>query len=639
MSEIVRNKYMVLGTAGHIDHGKTTLLKKLTGIDADRLKEEQERGITIDIGFAPWIIPPYFVGVIDVPGHEKFIKNMLAGTGGIDALLLVVAADESVMPQTREHLEIASLLGIPRGIVAISKTDMAEPELVELVEEEVHELVAGTFLANAPVIRTSGVTGQGMDELEAAIRQIADGMEARDATGLPRLFVDRVFLMRGFGVVVTGTTFSGVFRKNEPVTVFPADRRTKIRNLQVYGQPTEEAGPGQRTAMNLLGLNPEDVGRGMTVTRPGIFTPTTMFNARFHLLPSFGKKLKHLAPVHVYHGSAELLGRIHLLGRPFLEPGEDAWVQVRLESPTLVWPGDRFVVRQYSPLLTMGGGQVLETHPERSRKRLEKKMIRHLDQLAGATTEEALILLLDAGEENGYSLSELVNRTGMAEERVRQVLNRAAADGQVQPLSDGGGRWISRQAVEQGRGVIRQELTAHFQANPFSPGMPKQELRSRCRSLEPDVFDFLLATLEKEGEFVTESGRVTRPGSETALDPELEEKLAGLHRRMAEAGLEGVPRELVERMLSGAGKNIASVMELLIHRQRLVRIHDDYFMEPATFEKLLAELKGRLRRGQLFGVGDFKEWFGLTRKSAIPLLEYLDRKGFTLRVGNNRQWL
>ncbi|MBN2431676.1 MAG: selenocysteine-specific translation elongation factor [Acidobacteria bacterium] len=639
MSDIVRSKYMVMGTAGHIDHGKTTLLKKLTGIDADRLKEEQERGITIDIGFAPWIIPPYFVGVIDVPGHEKFIKNMLAGTGGIDALLLVVAADESVMPQTREHLEIASLLGIPRGIVAISKTDMAEPDLVDLVEEEVRELVAGTFLENAPVIRTSGVTGQGLDRLEAAIRQIADGMEERDATGLPRLFVDRVFLMRGFGVVVTGTTFSGVFRKNDPVTVFPADRRTRIRNLQVYGQSTTEAGPGQRTAMNLLGLDPNDVSRGMTITRPGVFAPTTMFNARFHLLPSFGKKLKHRAPVHVYHGSAEMLGRIHLLGCPHLEPGEDAWVQIRLESPALIWPGDRFVVRQYSPLVTMGGGKVLETHPERSRKRLENHMIRRLGELNDAPPEKALLLLLDAGEQNGFTVAELVNRTGLAEERVQRILKHAAEEGRVVSLTDESGRWLAGRAVEQGRTAIRHELAAHFKANPFSPGIPKQELRTRCRKLEPDVFDFLLVLLEKEGELTTSSGRVTRPDSETALAPELEERLADLQRQMAAAGLEGVSREAVERTLSGSGTNTSSVMELLIHRQRLVRIHDDYFLDPATFEKLLHGLQGRLRRGQLFGVGDFKEWFGLTRKSAIPLLEYLDRKGFTLRVGNNRQWL
>jgi len=634
-----KSKYMVLGTAGHIDHGKTTLLKKLTGIDADRLKEEQERGITIDIGFAPWLDPPYYVGFIDVPGHEKFIKNMLAGTGGIDALLLVVAADESVMPQTREHLEIATLLGIDKGIIAVTKIDSVDPEFADLVIEETQELVADTFLKGAPIVRTSAVTGEGMDDLGAAIKRLADELEDRDRDGIPRLFIDRVFIVQGFGVVATGTTFSGVFKKNDPIAVFPDDVKTRIRNVHVYGTSADEAGPGQRTALNLLGVQPGEINRGMTVTRPGIFSPTQMIYADFTLLESFGKRMKNLLPVHVYHGSSELLGRIQFLDREFLEPGENAFVQVRLESPTLIWPGDRFVVRQYSPLVTMGGGEVLETHSTRFRKRHAETILAHLRNLKTAESSDLVLHILSSDDKNGYSTKELVNRTGMPDHRIIRILRHAGTEGEAFPISSDESHWLSRSAVERGKERLLAVLETYFRQNPYSSGMPKQELFSRCLNLENDVFGFILNALIDTGAVEMEDGRVALPGRVIQFSPEMSHKLDELLRSLEKTRFEGLGINAVRTTLFQNVAEDAPILDLLVHQQRLIRVSEDYFLHPSVFNGMLAEMGRRIKKGEMFGVGDFKEWFGLTRKTAIPLLEYLDRKEITRRVGNNRQWL
>ncbi len=628
---------VVIGTAGHIDHGKTQLLRALTGIDADRLKEEKERGITIDIGFAPWIDPPYFIGFIDVPGHERFVKNMLAGAGGIDGILLVVAGDEGVMPQTREHLEIATLLGIKRGVVAITKMDTADPELVDLVEEDIQALTDGTFLAAAPIIRTSAVSGQGIPELKAALRHLADELEVRDRDGIPRLFIDRVFTIRGFGAVVTGTTFSGIFHRNDPVAVLPGDVRAKIRTIQVYEQEAEEALPGQRTALNLQGIDREILSRGMAVTRPEIFTPTQVFYARFRLLPSFGKPLKNLAPVHVYHGSAELLGRIQLLDRVRLEPGDDAFVQIRLEAPTLLWPRDHYVVRQYSPLVTMGGGVVLETHAERFRKKALTPTLDRLERLYGADDDHLLTEVLAAETRDALTLTELANRTGLAENRLRRLLGALNSRGTIRALSPDGGAWMADSTIKNLTGRAFAVLDAYFAQNPFSPGIRKQELRSQMKETGSDAFEFLLSSLQEEGVIVVRDGRVTPSDRQVVLDEQVGGQVDGLLDELRRAGPEGLTEGEVHHRLFDTGKPDTSLMDLLLQRKDLVRVTADYFLHREVLEEMLQRIRQEVPRGGTFDVPSFKEWFNLTRKRAIPLLEFLDRQGVTVRMGNNRQ--
>ena len=627
---------LVLGTAGHIDHGKTTLLQALTGVNADRLKEEQERGITIDIGFAPWVEPPYAIGFVDVPGHERFIKNMLAGAGGIDGVLLVVAADEGVMPQTREHFEIVSLLGIRHGVIALTKCDTVEPEYAELVEDDVRRLVAGSFLESAEVVRTSAVTGQGLGELKQAIRRLADRLVDRDAEGVPRLFVDRVFVARGFGAVVTGTTLGGVFRRNDGVTVLPAGRPAKIRFIQVYGQEREEARPGERAAMNLGGVEAAELARGMVVAPGGAFSPSSIFNAEFHLLKSFGKPLRDLLPAHIYHGSAELLGRIQFLDVDRLDPGTTALVQVRLESPTLVWPGDHFVVRQYSPLVTMGGGRVLENHAARFRKKESAVLVPRLRRLAQAGPGELVLERLAAEPMGGLREAELADRTGLSTQRVRRILEPAAAQGLVHRVAPEPGAWMADSAWRNLAAHALRLLENYFEANPYSPGMKKMELRTALAGLREEEFDFLIRKLQADGRLILADERITLPGRagplEEAVSGQVDQALAALEH----AGLEGLPWSDLSGRLFRGGREDASLKDYLIQGKRVIRVAEDYYLAPNVLERAVAALREKVDRQAPLEVAVFKDLFGLTRKRAIPLLEYLDRQGVTRRIGTGR---
>ncbi len=628
-------KSIVLGTAGHIDHGKTALLKSLTGVDADRLKEEKERGITIDIGFAPWVDPPYRIGFIDVPGHEKFVKNMLAGAGGIAGVLLVVAADEGVMPQTREHFEIIRLLGITDGVIALTKCDLVAEEYQELAEDDVRHLVRGSFLETAPVIRTSAVTGQGLAELRAALHGLADRITEPSAGGTPRLFIDRVFVIRGFGTVATGTVLSGAFRRNDRVAILPEGREAKIRHIEVYEQEVEEARAGERAALNLAGLEPADLRRGQAVTAPDCFTPAQIFYARFHLLESFGRAVKAVMPVHVYHGSAELLGRLQLLDRPHLEPGASALVQIRLESPALVWPGDHLVVRQYSPLRTMGGGRVLEIHAARYRAREGRRVQARLARLEGAGDAARVREAVDAREDTGVAVTELVNLTGLPAARVTAMLADAPA-GDLLPLTRDGAAWIGAAAAGRLRGQILQRMEEHDRRNPYAHGIKKQELRSLFPGMGDETFAYLIRSLQAEGKIDADAERLMLAGRKLEVESSLAGAIAGVEDSLRRSGVEGLTDAALHDLLARAGRAEASAVDFLLKSRRLVRVGPDFYVHPDTLAEVVAALRGRLAKGDPLEVGLFKELFGLTRKRAIPLLEYLDRQGVTRRVGTGR---
>lgn len=635
MPEELRN--LVLGTGGHIDHGKTSLLKALTGIDADRLKEERERGITIDLGFAHLLDPPFVFGFVDVPGHEKFIKNMLAGAGGIDALLLVVAADQGVMPQTREHFEIASLLGIRQGIIALNKIDATEPEYVALAEEYIRELVAGTFLEAAPVIRTSARTGEGLDRLRDALRTLARSFVRCQNSAIPRLFVDRAFIMKGMGVVVTGTVRSGVFRRNDPVAIYPPGLPAKIRQLQLYGQEEAEAGPGCRAAFNLTGVELTGLARGMVIGPPGALRSTQRFNARFRLLPSFGKKIRNLLPVHVYHGSAELLGRLELIAVSQLEPGQETMVQIQLEEPTVLWPGDHFIIRQYSPLVTMGGGQVLENQPPRFRRKESQRTTTRLMSIPWPDGPAMILHELEQAGLAGLTLTSLQFTLARARGELLPWLEELQRQGKVRRLNPASEIWVRPPVLETIRRRLTAALAAHLADNPNSPGLPKPALYRSVKQPPAELFEQCLLETLSAGE-VTVAGDCYLPaGRGSGLAPEVEARLDKLRAFLQKAGTDGAGPEDIQAILFPDGRKDPALLDYIQRRRLVVKAAADYWLDPAVLDGVISCLRERLKKGDPVEVGLVKDLFGLTRKRAIPLLEHLDRQGVTFRSDNQRR--
>src|SRR5580698_5267231 len=414
----VEMKNIIIGTAGHIDHGKTALVRALTGIDTDRLKEEKRRGISIDLGFAHLELSENVrLGLVDVPGHEKFIKNMLAGVSGIDLVLFVIAADESIKPQTREHFDICRLLGIPQGVVALTKADLVESDILELVRLEVEEFVAGFFLEGAPVVAVSSVTGAGLDELRRELERAACAVPSRNASGHFRLPLDRAFTVKGFGTVVTGTLISGNVCKEQEVELYPTGRLLRVRGVQVYGKPANQALGGERTALNLADIEPVEVARGMVLAAPGVFRTTTQIDCALQLLPS-AKPLKHRAPVHFHAGTAEIEAQVRLLdGSAALQPGQRGWARIVLREPALLLPGDRFIIRMFSPVLTIGGGVVVDIGGKRYRKGDRQGIAEWLQTLAEAPESERIALLVRESK-YGVGMAELVARTGLGEREI-----------------------------------------------------------------------------------------------------------------------------------------------------------------------------------------------------------------------------
>ena len=618
-------KNIIVGTAGHIDHGKTALVKALTGIDADRLEEEKRRGITIDIGFAHLqLTPEVRLGFVDVPGHERFVKNMLAGVGGIDLVLFVVAADESIKPQTREHFDICRLLGIRQGIVALTKSDLVEPDILELVRLEVEEFVAGSFLENAPVVAVSSATAAGLAELRRELERAAAAVPEKSATGHFRLPLDRAFTVKGFGTVVTGTLISGAVSKEQEVELYPVGRRLRVRGVQVYGEPAEQALAGQRTALNLADIDPSEVTRGMVLAAPGVFRAVRELDCRLELLPS-AKPLKHRAPVHFHAGTAEIEGQVRLLdGGAVLHPGQSSWARIVLREPALVLPGDRFIIRMFSPVVTIGGGVVLDTAGIRYRKGL--RAAERLRTLAEASLAERIALLVRESR-YGAGMPELVARTGLTErESVAATAGTVLALKQPQP-------WFVDRGWFQAAGERLLEAVREFhRRNPLLPGIPKQDLRGREL---PDSPPFLIdAVLAKAPGIVVEGENVRLAGHKLVLKQDEEQARTAIERAFAQAGL-AVPA--VADVLAKSGVEAArsrSLLQILLREKRLVRVSDDLVFHHTAMEKLRAMVA--THQGARFNVGTFKEWTGISRKYAIPLLEYLDRERVTRREGDQR---
>ncbi len=618
-------KSIIVGTAGHIDHGKTSLVGALTGIDTDRLAEEKRRGITIDLGFAHLQLTPELrLGFVDVPGHERFVKNMLAGACGIDLLLFVVAADESVKPQTREHFDICRLLGVRSGVIALTKTDIADPEIAELTRLEVEELVAGTFLESAAIIPVSAVTGAGLPELRQALAKAASAIPAKDAAGYFRLPVDRAFSMRGFGTVVTGTLAAGSVARDGQVELQPSGRLLRVRGVQVHGQPAERAIAGQRTALNLADIEASELSRGMVLTEPGRFRPARSFDCRLQLLPS-ARPLRHGAPVHFHAGTAEVEAEVRLFPPArMLRPGAEAFVRILLREEQMLWPRQRFILRQFSPVITIAGGEILEANGRRYR-RGESPDARL--SVLGSGDWSAVLKLLVREAPLGLSLADLIARTGLTP----QELAIASGSTKLRWLADG--EWLTDpDQMEALRRKLLQAVSDFHSAQPLQPGLGKADAKAAIAPGAPAFFfDELIAT---SPELIADGTVIRRRGRQVVLQQPEEDASERIEAAFRQAGL-AVPT--VPEVLGASGIDAGrarAVLQILLRSGRLVRVTDTLIFHAAAIDRLKATIE--TRRGQSLDVAGFKEMSGISRKYAIPLLEYFDRMKITKRTGDRR---
>ena len=627
---------LVVGTAGHIDHGKSSLVLALTGIDPDRLKEEKARGITIELGFAHTMIGSTRVAFVDVPGHERFVRTMLAGVGGIDCVLLIVAADESVMPQTREHFDICKLLRIPRGIIVITKSDLADADTRALVREDVGELVAGSFLAGADVIEVSAVTGDGLEELRTAIAAQASRIVNRPIDGAARLPIDRAFSMKGFGTVVTGTLVSGRIKADDELVVLPGGRKVKVRGIQVHGKSAGEATAGQRTAINLGGVEVSDVSRGETLAAPGTFSVTRRVDAEIDLLTS-AKPLKHGARVRLHNGTAEVLGRISIAGPSAAEiaPGATALVRVRLESPAVLTRHDRFIIRAYSPAITIGGGSVLDPAPTRAGIRSDEGKA-SLERLRASADDVAAIgAMIAAAGLAGMETRALTSRAGVPPARVAALLK--ALEGR--DVVAAGDRLVATAHLAAAGTALVAHVAAFHKAQPMSEGVPREDAREQIfRRVDHAVFERVLDGL-KAGKALVGSDRLalaTHRVTVAGADDRVRQAIVDAYQS---GGLTPPDAVAVEASARAPKAIVDKVTTLLLREKVLVRL-DTIVFHAEALQRLKADVPG-LKATAAGGratvdVAAFKERYGVTRKFAIPLLEYLDRERVTRRTGDVR---
>jgi selenocysteine-specific elongation factor len=628
---------VIVGTAGHIDHGKTALVKALTGIDADRLKEEKERGITIDIGFAHLALDPIVnVGFIDVPGHERFIKNMLAGVGGIDAVMLVIAADESVMPQTREHLDICSLLQVKQGLTVLTKIDKVEPDIADLVEMEVREFLKGSFLEHSPILRVSSHTQQGISDLIAALRDIVARVRPKDTDNIFRLPVDRSFTMKGFGTVVTGTLIAGHVGRDEEIEILPAARFARVRGVQVHGESAREASAGQRTALNLQGVDVADVQRGMVLTVPHLFSSTSMLDCHLQLLGSAPRAIEGRKRIRFHIGTAELMGYIVLLGQDTLRAGESGFVQIRLEEPTFALPGDRFIIRQYSPMITIGGGEVLDAMPGKHR-RYDKKITERLRTFREGSLDDRIPAILEDSMLETVELSRLVARTGAPPERLRERLKALAAEGRIRILSQNPYVAVSGGAFRKALDTATAEVKRFHASNPLVQGIGREELKARVFGGASNLlYQTVLDQLAAEKKIVLAQDVIHEFGRKVTLKAEEEQMRSQLAGRFRELGLQVSAADEVIDALKLNRSVARKIIQLMVKESLLVKVTEEMLVDREVIDKLISDIKALKPRMPRLGVGEFKNLTGVSRKHAIPLLEYLDRQRVTRRVGDER---
>ena len=631
-------KSIIVGTAGHIDHGKTALVKALTGIDADRLQEEKRRGITIDLGFAHMELPTangemLHLGFVDVPGHERFVRNMLAGVGGIDLVLLVIAADESIKPQTREHFDILQLIGVQRGITVLTKSDAVDSETLDVVRMEVEEFLRGTFLESptAPIVAVSSITGAGLLELKRTITDAAAEITQRDSHALARLPIDRVFTMKGFGTVVTGTLISGEIRREEELEVFPTGRRVRVRGVQVHGQAAESAVAGQRTALNLAGASVEDLARGMTLAPAATFSATRRIDVQLRLLASAPRPLKNRVRIHFHAHAMETVVELKLHGQMQIAPGESAFARITLPEPTLLLPGDRFIIRQFSPVVTIGGGVVVDAAPMKRTAGLPDL----LSLLSKANEEEIIQARIMRQRTTGITTAKLVSETSWTREKIGKLVAKALTQGSVVRMGD---TYVLGLAVETLKSTLVDRTAQFHKQNPLVGGIGREQLREQVK-VPNEIFAAVLDALVRARKLEIEGDIVRLPGRGVVMKDDEAESKKKIEDAFFSAGLKvpALPEVLAGLKLDK--DRAQKIVTLLLREKALVKISDGLVFHHAALEELRRLILARKTKSSKIDVAQFKELTGVSRKYAIPLLEYLDRERITRRVGDMREIL
>jgi selenocysteine-specific elongation factor len=611
----------VLGTAGHIDHGKSVLVQALTGIDPDRLREEKERGMTIDLGFA-WLKLPSGreVGIVDVPGHERFVKNMLAGVGGIDLALLIVAANEGVMPQTREHLAILDLIGVRRGIVVITKKDLVDEELLSLVRMEIEELISPTAIAQAPIMAVSAVSSEGLPELVANIDELLDTTEPKQDLGHPRLPIDRVFTMAGSGTVVTGTLIDGALSVGQEVEIVPSGLRSRIRGLQTHKSRIDTASPGSRVAANLVGVTTSQLQRGDVVTRPGWLKPTRMVTVKLNLISYLQRPLRHGTTVSFHTGAAETMAKVRLLEGDVIQPGGSTWAQLSLDRPVAGIKGDRYIIR--SPMETLGGGDIVDAHARRLR-RFRHEVIQNLKAREEGTTEEAVMALLEAKQP--LELQVLIAQCNLPAGETKPVIESLVQQGQIVSIGEGERRLLLTpagwQRLAEKAAVVLEDYHRKF---PARPGMPRLELSSRLKM--GNYTSAALVNLISQKVIFEDGGQVRLPSHTIQLTPAQQAKINAFLDSLAQSPY-APPSELIPE---------PDLLNMLIGQGRVVKVSDNVVFSTSVYDDMVAKVTAHIKLNGKVGLAEVRDMFGTSRKYAQALLEHLDGLKVTRRVGDER---
>ncbi|RUM37771.1 MAG: selenocysteine-specific translation elongation factor [Desulfobulbus sp.] len=633
---------IILGTAGHVDHGKTSLIRALTGIETDRLKEEKKRGITIELGFAYLDLPcGHRLGIVDVPGHEKFIRNMVAGAAGMDMVAFIIAADEGIMPQTREHFDICKLLGVKDGVIILTKKDMVDPEWLEMVEEEVRDFFTDSFLEEAPVIAVSSTTGEGINEVKKLLDDKVKALDFQEEFGPFRLAVDRVFTMKGFGTVITGTSLSGRIGLGDDLMFYPGKLLAKIRGIQVHGTDQDVIEAGHRTAINLQGIEKEDIRRGDLAATPGSMVASTLLDADLHYLATNTRKLKNRTQVRVHVGTREIVGRVVLMEEDTLLPGQNSYIQIILQEAAAVWPGDRFVIRSYSPIATIGGGVILNNAPPK-RKRTVERDRKHNQEIFSIyktdSVEDKMLLFLEESGYQGITADQLATRLGVFGKRLKKQLQRTISTGKILVVESDSQRLLASPVVEKLGQTIVDLLTNYHQENPLKSGLATEELRSQLKPpVDAKLFLYTINSLSKKEILVQEGADVRLIGHKVTLqmdEQEMQEKIGSLYKK---SGLRPPNfKDVLATFNEFSEQQIRQIFDLLLHNGVLVKINESLFFPAEELHKLAEEIQEFILREGDIDAPRFKNLTGLTRKFSIPLLEYFDKIKLTIRVGDKR---
>lgn len=626
-----------IGTAGHVDHGKTLLIKALTGMDTDRLKEERERGISIELGFAFLDLPGgKRAGIIDVPGHERFIKNMLAGVGGIDAVMLVIAADEGVMPQTREHLDIMQLLQVKYGVVVLTKTDVVDEEWIVLIREEVESFLKGTVLENAPIIEVSSITGRGIDFLQENLNRMADLVERRSASGPMRLPIDRIFSVTGFGTVVTGTLLAGSAGVGDVVEVLPQCLHTRIRNVHVHGKKVERVEAGQRVAINLAGLEVEQLSRGNVVAAVGYLKPSRRLDVRLQYLENT-KALTNRVRVRIYLGTAEVFGRVKFLDRDELGPGAWAYAQLELEDKVVAVRGDRFVIRSYSPMKTIGGGSVIEANPGKHR-RYKKDVVDSMIMKEKGSPGDLILQVLN-NKNTMLSFESIVNAAGLSNDDIVMAMSELCELGSIRYIEgESSGYYMSMEGYRRWGAEVSTLIQTFHDEYPLRSGYPKEELRSRkFNTLNSRQFQLFLKAMETDGIIASTGITISHPGFVAEPGPELKDQLSFIESKYKLSLMSPPFWSNVVDDAGIVGNTVGvEILNFLIRNGILIKVADDLYFHSSMLVVAKERLVDYFRSKKSITVGEARDLFGTSRKYALPLLEYFDREKITRRVGDDR---